>query len=155
VGIGLSTDAQLDLRRPKSATPTANCGKLAVHIARSQPTSRNRVVGRVARRKGAADAGVVWVEYKKGPHHQWDSWTGDIGGEGVVGLPTRPAPPAQGAGDAAVVRVDQTTGAGATYGLTVMLTLVALNVNDVTSLWVCVKTALNAEMLPCPAQMVL
>ena len=35
--------------------------------------------------------------------------------------------------------VDQT--AGATYGLTTMLTGVSLNLNDVTSLWLCPKVA--------------
>ena len=43
---------------------------------------------------------------------------------------------------------------GAMYGLTTMLTGVPLKVVVVTSLWVCVKTALNVEMLPWPSQIV-
>ncbi len=38
-----------------------------------------------------------------------------------------------------MVRVDQTV--GATYWLTTMLTSVPLNLNDVTSLWLCPKVA--------------
>ena len=64
-----------------------------------------------------------------------------IGSYGVSfgGKRSRPNPCGPGA---AVVRVDQTTGAtGATYGLTTMLTGVSLNLNDVTSLWLCPKVA--------------
>ena len=57
---------------------------------------------------------------------------------------------------AAVVRVDQTTGAtaGATYGLTTMLTGVSLNLNDVTSLWLCPKVANGVRHGAVSAQMV-
>jgi hypothetical protein len=57
------------------------------------------------------------------------------------------------AGGAEWVWVDQT--AGATYGLTTMLTSMPLNLNDVTSLWLCPKVANGFVTEPCPAQMVL
>ena len=63
----------------------------------------------------------------------------------------QPAPPKR--DGLLVVRVDQTS-AGATYGLTTMLTGVPLNLNDVTSLWLCAKVAKGFVTLPCPAQMV-
>ena len=60
------------------------------------------------------------------------------GGWCVLRWKTEQAPDPCGPG-AAVVRVDQTT--GATYGLTTMLTGLSLNSNDVTSLWLCPKVA--------------
>ena len=82
---------------------------------------------------------------RKPPAHSARSGRGPtapIGRYGVsFGAKTEQAPDPCGPG-AAVVRVDQTTGAtGATYGLTTMLTGVSLNLNDVTSLWLCPKVA--------------